>query len=99
MTFYVVNNDSPSDDYVAIDNLDYVEDKLIALCECFESAGVHGLEVASGLLFTVHYILTRESEYNTQKYYKHLLKQCREQLNALPELVEHAKADKEQSYA
>ncbi|MGH1402840.1 MAG: hypothetical protein ACRBDL_01205 [Alphaproteobacteria bacterium] len=98
MTFYMQAHNQ-DDNYIAVDNLDYVEDKLIELCDYLQSGGVHGLEVASGLLFTAHYILTRESEHNAQKYYRYLLKQCREQLNALPELVETAKAQEEKQYA
>ncbi len=94
MTFYVVENCESEQDIIAINNIDYVEDKIIEMCEFLESGGVHSLEIASGLLFTAHYILTKESENNAKKYYKYLLKQCREQLNALPELLDSAQDHK-----
>ncbi len=90
MAFYVVENCEREQDIIALNNLDYAEDKIIELCENLESGGVHSLEIASGLLFTAHYLLTQESKNNAKRYYKYLLKQCREQLNALPELLDSA---------
>jgi hypothetical protein len=75
-------------EFVLVENQDYVEDKLFALCEDLERCGVKDIEIASGLLFTLHYMLSKRDIREARKYYSCLLKQCHEQIEALHEFYE-----------
>lgn len=91
MTFYVLPYGANKDDeFIALDNIDYVEDKLIELCEDLEKCGVHILEISSALLFTMHYMLAQQpNNSNAEKYHRYLFKQYNEQIKALPELEDN----------
>ena len=81
---------------IAVDNQDYVEDKLIEICEEMTSGGVHLLEITSALIFVTHYMLCKDESSNTEKYYRYLLKQCQVQIEALHELNEFPMEQKKQ---
>ncbi len=78
----------PISEIIAIENQDYVEDQLIKLCNKLHDEGINTAELASGLLFTLHYILCREQSQDAKAYYTYLLKQCRNQIDSMPEFYE-----------
>lgn len=82
----IADNKQFETEIILIENQDYVEDKLIALCDDLERAGVKDIEIASGLIFTLHYLLCKkENTREAQQYYKFLLKQCRQNVEAMEE--------------
>lgn len=82
-------------DFITAENLDYVEDKLIGLCEDMKRDGVHLLELTSALIFVTHFLLSEESNDVAARYYRFLSKQCQEQIDALHEFYELPKGSKQ----
>ncbi len=85
------------DDFVVAENLDYVEDSLVEVCEKMRGEGVHLLEIASALIFVTHYMLSKETREDAQKYYRFLTRQCATQVEALHEFYELPSPQQEQS--
>ena len=83
-----LNISNRRDDFVAVEHLDYTEDKLIELCEDMQREGVHLLEITSALIFATHYLLSSEQKEVAEKYYRFLSKQCTEQMDALHEFYD-----------
>ncbi len=73
---------------IVFENQDYVEDRLISLCDDIANDDVSIAEIASGLLFTLHYILCKQGSEEAKKYYSFLLNQCRQQIEAMNEFYE-----------
>lgn len=72
-------------EFIVIDHQDYVEDKLIALCDDLKNAGVETIEIASGLIFTLHNLLCQHNSDEAQKHYHFLMKQCAQHIEAMQE--------------
>ncbi|MDH5723676.1 MAG: hypothetical protein OEY94_10200 [Alphaproteobacteria bacterium] len=82
----IAYNEQYESEIILIEHQEHVEDKLITLCENLERTGVKDIEIASGLIFTLHYILCKkENPKEARQYYKFLLKQCRQNIEAIEE--------------
>ncbi len=68
---------------IAQENQEIAEDKLIALCDQLLLDGMNTAEIISGLLFTMHYVVSNEEENDTSLYYSYLLEQCKSQIQAV----------------
>ncbi|MGH1376256.1 MAG: hypothetical protein ACRBCK_07910 [Alphaproteobacteria bacterium] len=90
MSIYVQihNHDQTNTEIISVEHQDYVEDKFISLCNELESIGIHTLEIASGMMFVTHYLLSQKDNKEAEKYYKYLAKQCQNQIEALHEFYE-----------
>ncbi|GEM_PF-5180389 len=73
---------------IILENQDHVEDKLVSLCDELAKDDISTVEIASGLLFTLHYILCQQETKDVQQCYDFLLNQCRKQIEALHEFYE-----------
>ncbi len=67
------------------ESIDLAEDKIIQLCSGLEEQGLTTLEITSSLLFSIHYLLTKEERQVTEGCFRYLFQQYREQMAAMPE--------------
>lgn len=81
-------------DFIRIDHQDYVEDRLITLCDELEEMGIDATKIASGLIFTLHDLLCKFDSPQAEKLYTLLLAQCHEHIEAMQEYYAGIETDK-----
>lgn len=81
-------------DFIFIDHQDYVEDKLISLCDELDETGIDKIKIASGLLFALHDLLCKLDSPQAQEHYNLLLAQCHDHISAMQEYYAEIERDK-----